>query len=214
LTIELNPGIIESGQESSMKKIKSEFTYTAFGNGKLIVHGGLDDVVTKIKRWYDKYSNGTLLVFNDFTGKTMEFDLRGSEKEVLQKIEMFLPQEIVVVSARPGRPKLGVVTREVSLLPQHWEWLASQPEGASAALRKLVEGAKKNLVMKESVKQVQERAYKIMSILAGDLPQYEEALRSLYRRNEENFKQHIASWSPDIKDYVMKTVEPVFSEGT
>jgi hypothetical protein len=194
-----------------MKKMKSEFSYTAFGNGKLIVHGGLDEVVLKIKRWNDKNTTGSLLVFNDFTGKTMEFDLRGSEKDVLQRIEMFLPQE-TVVAAGPGRPKLGVVTREVSLLPQHWEWLASQPEGASGALRKLVEGAKKNLVMKETVKQVQERTYKIMSILAGDFPQYEEALRSLYRKNEETFKQHIATWTPDIKDYVMKTAEPVFDE--
>ena len=196
-----------------MKKIKSQFSYTAFGNEKLIAHGSLDEVVLKIKRWHDKNSTGSLLVFNDFTGKTMEFDLRGSEKEVLQKIEMFIPQDTAAVSVGPGRPKLGVVTREVSLLPQHWEWLASQPEGASAALRKLVEGAKKNLVMKESVKQVQERVYKIMSILAGDLPQYEEALRSLYRRNAENFKQHTAIWSPDIKEYVMKIAEPVFSEG-
>lgn len=194
-----------------MKKIKSEFSYTAFGNGKLIVHGGLDEVVLKIKRWNDKNSTGSLLVFNDFTGKTMEFDLRGSEKDVLQRIEMFLPQE-TAVAVGPGRPKLGVVTREVSLLPQHWEWLASQPEGASGALRKLVEGAKKNSSTKETVKQVQERTYKIMSILAGDFPQYEEALRALYRKNEEGFKQHIAAWSPDIKDYVMKTAEPVFNE--
>lgn len=197
-----------------MKKIKSQFSYTAFGNEKLIAHGSLDEVVLKIKRWNDKNTTASLLVFNDFTGKTMEFDLRGSEKDVLQKIEMFIPQDVSAVSPGPGRPKLGVITREVSLLPQHWEWLASQPEGASAALRKLVEGAKKNLVMKESVKQVQERAYKIMSILAGDLPQYEEALRSLYRKNEENFKQHIAMWSPDIKDYVIKIAAPVFAEGT
>ncbi|MFY0534142.1 DUF2239 family protein [Nannocystis pusilla] len=30
----------------------------------------------------------------------------------------------------PGRPKLGVVSREVSLLPRHWEWLERQPSGS------------------------------------------------------------------------------------
>ena len=153
-----------------------------------------------------------LLVFSNTTGKVMDFDLSGSEKEVLKRLQVFTaPTEPEVSTATgPGRPKLGVVAREVSLLPRHWEWLATQTGGASATLRRLVDEAKKTSQTKDLLKQAQETTYRFMSAIAGDLPHYEEALRALYAKDEKNFKAQIRDWPEDIKNALKKFSKPVF----
>jgi len=105
---------------------------------------------------------------------------------------------------RRGRPKLGVISREVTLLPRHWEWLAAQPGGASVALRKLVESARLSNTDRDSRRKAQERAYHFMLALGGDLPGYEEATRALFADDTEALKTHIAGWPDDVRTHALK----------
>lgn len=116
----------------------------------------------------------------------------------------------------PGRPKLGVVGREVTLLPRHWEWLGRQPGGASVTLRKLVEQARKANYAKDRVRHAQEVAYRFMSAIAGNEPGFEEASRALFAGDCDRFEEHSRSWPPDVRAYAMKLAADVFedSEGS
>jgi len=101
----------------------------------------------------------------------------------------------------PGRPKLGVVAREVTLLPRHWQWLSSQPEGASVVLRKLVEEARRANAGKDGVRRSQEAASRFMSVMAGDAPGFEEAARALFAGDAERFDQRVEGWPADLRDH-------------
>lgn len=188
-------------------------TYTAFEGFQMLAQGRLDEVALKVKRRLKDDSTAQILIFSDSTGKEMDLDLSGSEKEIISRLKVFISaDEVSSPSAGPGRPKLGVVAREVSLLPRHWEWLSTQSGGASATLRRLVDEARKKSLSKESIKQSQEKAYKLMSALAGNLPDYEEALRALYRRDDHGFQRLIANWPPDLKAYLAQLTETVFEK--
>jgi hypothetical protein len=178
-------------------------TYTAFDGVEQVCQGPLFEVVARVKKRLGKAENSAILIFSDVTGKTMDINFQGSEKDVLGRLEMFVPKEQEAVVG-PGRPKLGVVSREISLMPRHWEWLATQPGGASATLRSLIEDAKKRSSEKVSGKQLQECAYRFMSVMAGDREGFEEALRALYRLDRKSFLTHIRSWPRDIKNHVME----------
>jgi hypothetical protein len=191
-----------------MKNAKMN-SYTAFEDKKLLVQGDLKDVVLNIKQHLGRADHGSVLIFSDATGKTMDFNFRGSKDEVLRRLEPFMSLEDKPQASGPGRPKLGVVSREVSLLPRHWEWLATQPGGASSTLRLLIEEARKKSSGHESVKQVQERVYQVMRVLAGDLEDYEEALRALYKRDRKKFQMQIQNWPADIKKYLNELASSV-----
>lgn len=187
--------------------MNSTNTYTAFEGNDLFCRGTLEEVVKKVKR---NKSQDHILIFNDSTGKTMDFNFQGSEKEVLKRLEIFIGSPSPSEYSGPGRPKLGVVSREVSLLPRHWEWLAAQPGGASATLRRLVEEGKKKEAGASEVKLAQERTYKFMSVMAGDLPGYEEALRALYRKEKKTFLSEIKTWPPAIQSHAIELASEVF----
>lgn len=193
--------------------METSSTYSAFEGHSLLLRGSLTEVVLKIKKKLGKAENSSILVFSDSTGKIMDFDFHGSEKDVLQRLDVFVAKDAPKDSPGPGRPKLGVISREVSLLPRHWEWLASQTGGASATLRKLVEVAKKKSLHGNSAKQAQERSHKFMSALAGDLNGYEEALRALYKRDEKSFQSKIQDWPRDIRLHVTRMAEAAFKNG-
>ncbi len=187
--------------------------YTAFEENKILATGRLDEVALRVRRQVQSNPSARILIFSDATGKEMDFDLRGSEPEVLERLKVFLsPDEKEVGPPGPGRPKLGVVAREVSLLPRHWEWLATQSGGASAALRRLIEEARKDPSRRESVRQAQERTHKFMTAIAGDLTNYEEALRALYAKDKETFQSSIVSWPEDIRVHVKMLAAPVWEE--
>lgn len=192
----------------------SNNTYTAFEGHELLVKGLLNQVVTQVKRRLDSSRSSSILIFSDATGKEMDFNFQGSEADVLKRIEVYVntaESSRNTNSQGPGRPRLGVISREVSLLPRHWEWLANQPGGASAALRRLVEDAKKNTLSEEGgVKGAQERAYRFMSVLAGNFEGYEEALRALYRRDKKAFLQNSKSWPKDVREHTLKLGKTVF----
>ena len=110
----------------------------------------------------------------------------------------------------PGRPKLGVVGREVTLLPRHWDWLDDQPGGASVALRKLVESAKRDNRSKDRARHSQEAAHRFMSAMAGNLPGYEEASRAFYGRNQALFYTLIQPWPGGIRDHAKRLAAAAF----
>lgn len=110
----------------------------------------------------------------------------------------------------PGRPKLGVVAREVTLLPRHWEWLNGQPGGASVALRKLVDEARRANDGKDRVRQAREAAYRFMSVMAGNERGFEEATRALFAGDRERFEEFVASWPADVRDHAKRLAAAAF----
>ena len=186
--------------------------YTAFEGTDLLFRGELKEVVLSIKTYLGHSKNTSVLIFSDVTGKTMDFNFHGSKQDVLSRLEMYTLAEKPKEPTGPGRPKLGVISREISLLPRHWEWLATQAGGASATIRLLVDDARKKSSNISSVKQMQERVYQIMSVLAGDFQGYEEALRALYKRDSKAFFRHAKGWPKDIQKYLSEVTTPVLED--
>lgn len=188
-------------------------TYTAFEDHKLLIQGALDQVVLKVKRKLGAAAHSPILIFSDQSGKTMDFNFSGSEADVLKRLDIYVPAaEQTSENQGPGRPKLGVISREVSLLPRHWEWLAQQSSSVSAVLRKMIEEAMKKSTPANEAKQAQERTYQFMSVIAGDRPQYEEALRALYQKNQKSFLSLIDKWPADIKKHISYLSKDVFDK--
>jgi len=146
-----------------------------------------------------------VLVFDDATGRVVDLDLRGSDDDVRGRVLARLesaaePGAGAGAEQRgPGRPRLGVVAREVTLLPRHWAWLGAQPGGASAALRRLVDQARKGSQRQDRVRRSQDAAFRFMSAMGGDLPGYEEAIRALFAGDPERFDAHTAAWPTDVR---------------
>ncbi len=186
-------------------------SYTAFEGESVIATGRLEEVAIKIKRRKKPKPSATVLIFSDSTGKQMDLDVSGSEEELFERLRVFVAAEIPgSSSSAPGRPKLGVVAREISLLPRHWEWLATQSGGASAAIRRLVEEARKKPSEKELLRESQERTHKFMTAIAGDFPNYEEALRALYSKDKKGFQSLVRDWPKGIRDYSKKLADPIW----
>jgi hypothetical protein len=171
-------------------------TYTTFVGDSLLVTGDLRAVLRRTREWLDQADPRPMLIFDDETGKQVEFDLRGTPDEVIER-EAPRPG--------PGRPKLGVTSREVSLLPRHWEWLQRQPSGASAALRRLVEVAMKADPGDRA--RARDAAYRVMTALAGDRPGYEEATRALFAGDYDGLRARTADWPPDVRAHLDRLLE-------
>jgi uncharacterized protein len=178
-------------------------TYTAFDSNELIASGPLEEMLPLVKERFDRQAGVPLLIFEDQTGQQVDFDLRGKIKHVLARA---LPAP----RSGPGRPKLGVVSREVSLLPRHWDWLEQQPNGASAALRRLVDQARKQDPERQRARLAMDAAIRFMSAMAGNLPGFEEASRALYGADGARFAHLIRAWPRDIRDHVQRLAEPAF----
>ncbi|MEK6749951.1 MAG: DUF2239 family protein [Pseudomonadota bacterium] len=188
------------------------FSYTAFDGFKIISQGSLEVVALDVKRHLKAHRDARILIFSDTSGKQMDFDLSGTEKEVLERLKIFKPQEPPVQPSGPGRPKLGVITREIALLPHQWEWLSNQTGGSSVALRRLVdEKINSGTLGKDKVKQMQEAAYSFLSAIAGDFPNFEEAIRFLYRRDKKKFKELISTWPNDVATHAMALANTSFT---
>ena len=182
-------------------------TCTAFHGKTRIASGDLRDVAVKSKELLDRDPAAQLLIFRDATSELIELDLRGTPEQVVDRIEV---PSTDTPSRGPGRPKLGVVAREVTLLPRHWEWLAAQRGGASVALRKLVEHAIKTTRDSDSMRRAQDVTYRFVSAMAGNEPGFEEAIRALFRGEAERFKECVQVWPPDIRDHARKLAAAAF----
>jgi uncharacterized protein len=182
-------------------------TCTAFGGVKRICSGTLSAVALQAKAVFDRGETAPVLIFDDATANLIDVDYRGSRDDVLKRLLHELPQQARAEPEAvrgPGRPRLGVVAREVTLLPRHWQWLSSQPGGASVALRKLVDEARRTNIEKDRVRQSQEAAYRFMSAMAGDAPGFEEAARALFAGDEHRFEQCVGVWPEDVRDHAKR----------
>ena len=175
---------------------------TAFAGVRRIASGGLTEVALKAKAIIDQGEDAPILIFDDASAKLIEVDFRGAREDVLGRLPDRASLQTGGETARgPGRPKLGVVAREVTLLPRHWQWLSSQLGGASVALRNLVDEARRANAGKDSVRQSQDAAYRFMSALAGDAPGFEEAARALFAGNAKHFDRCVEGWPADVRDH-------------
>lgn len=187
----------------------------AFEGHRRIAFGGLPEVARAVKAADDRGTSEPVLVFDAWTSQVVEIDTRGSVEDVLgrlpvesdgeskeSKVDAKVDASVENPPARGrGRPKLGVVGREVTLLPRHWQWLSSQPGGASVTLRKLVERARRENADVDRRRQAQNSAYRFMSAMAGNLPGFEEATRALFAGDPARFDEQSEPWPGDIRDH-------------
>lgn len=183
---------------------------TAFADSKKIASGNVLEVALKIQKHLKDNKKSQVLVFDDTTSAPVELDLRGTPDDLRRRFQE--QKESTERKAGPGRPKLGVISKEVTLLPQHWEWLALQSGGASVTLRKLIEEAKKKNVVQDQIRQSQEATYKFMNVMAGDLENFEEALRALYAKDAKKFEKLISEWPKDIREHTRDLSRNAFSK--
>jgi uncharacterized protein len=181
-------------------------SFTAFEGRRRLVTGTLAEVALAVKR---AGQPAPIIIFDDATGRSLDLDLRGSDDEIIARLPKVTPAPIEPESpaSEPrgrGRPKLGVVAREVTLLPRHWEWLNARPGGASVALRKLVDEARHANGDRDRQRAARDAAYHFMSTMAGNLANFEEASRALFADNERRFTGLIAGWPTDIRNHIVK----------
>ena len=207
---------------------------TAFQGGRRLATGPLADVALAAKAAIDASaaspSAPPVLVFDDATADVIDLDWRGTPDDVVARLQAMVPtaphggtgdvlpadEEPLESSGGPGpargpgRPRLGVVAREVTLLPRHWEWLAAQPGGASVALRKLVEVARRSSEVKDRVRQASAVAYRFMSTIAGHEPGFEEASRALFAGDQAGFEALMAAWPLDVQNHLKALAADAF----
>jgi hypothetical protein len=163
--------------------------YTAFHLERRIGSGTMEELLPVVRRWAAVHGESGILGFSDRTGGQIDFDLRG----------------VMADRPGPGRPKMGVVAREVTLLPRHWEWLREQPGGASGALRRLIDEASRTPEAK--ARQTRDAAGRFLTAMAGNLPGYEEATRALYAGDAEGFRTRMAGWPEDIRTHALQLAQ-------
>lgn len=190
---------------------------TAFVGSRLLLAGALIDVALAVKAATHEATD-PILVFDDATGRVIDLDLRGSKADILARLPTIFSDGAVSPSPRNepteqarsaekrgrGRPKLGVVPREVTLLPRHWDWLAAQPGGASVTLRRLVDEARRSGASSQRQREAREAAYRFMSAMAGNLPGFEDATRALFAGDAARFAALVAVWPEAVAVYARK----------
>ena len=194
--------------------------FTSFDGQRHLASGTLPTVALAIKRALELGAAGPVLIFDNRTGRSIDVDMRGSDDEIRARLtdrpgargtpsamrraegaEEADAQEAAAPRGR-GRPKLGVIAREVTLLPRHWDCLSAQPGGASVALRKLVDEARRTHTERDARRLAHERAYHFMSAMAGDFPGFEEATRALFADEASGFQMRVADWPADIRRHI------------
>ena len=159
-------------------------TVTAFLGDAQIAQGEPAQVQQALETGYAT-DLGAIRIFSDTDGRIVDLDYWDALRASAPRSR--------------GRPSLGVRAREVTLLPQQWEWLARQPGGSSAALRRLVEEARRKAPGDRARR---DAIYAFMRDMCGNRPGYEEALRALYRGDSARFAELIATWPGDVRGFI------------
>ncbi|HSK46546.1 MAG TPA: DUF2239 family protein [Coriobacteriia bacterium] len=195
-------------------------SYIAFAGSRRVARGELRDVAAAAKSVSASGENEPLLVFEVESSQQVELDLRGSLEDVLGRLPEAEACESSAESTaeepgsgarKPGRPKLGVVAREITLLPRHWEWLAGQPGGASVTLRKLVEKARLAGADEDRIRLARDATYRFMFALAGDEQGFEDASRALFAGDSDGFLANTESWPSDVREHARGLAESSFA---
>ena len=188
--------------------------YVAFEGSRWLATGTLADVATAAKPAADRRC-APVLIF-DSRSEQVELDFRGSLAAVLARLPtpaIRADHDAETSDGEPrgrGRPKLGVIAREVTLLPRHWEWLAEQPGGASAVLRRLVEAARTSNEDRDRLRRGRDVLYRFCAAMAGDAPGFEEASRALFAGDRSRFETHTAAWPPDVRAHALELAAHAF----
>ena len=182
--------------------------FTAFLGQQRLAAGPLAEVAIAVMTASRGDGTRPIVIFDDSSGRPIDLDLRGTEQDIVARLPAPVPDVQPDAETAPGprgrgRPKLGVVAREVTLLPRHWEWLAAQHGGASVALRKLVDEARRSSGDRDRQRAARDAAYHFMSVMAGNLPGFEEASRALFADDRRRLAGLIAGWPGDIRDHVV-----------
>ncbi|WP_431096557.1 DUF2239 family protein [Polaromonas aquatica] len=184
-------------------------TLTAFAGLHRIASGTRRELLAQL-RASPQPPDILLRVFNDTTGERLDFDLRPDAVDNIDNDAADIPppaEPEMPATRAVGRPKLGVVAREVTLLPRHWEWLSRQSGGASVALRKLVEEARKSNEARDTARSAREAAYRFMTEMGGDFPDFEEASRALFAGDRARFESLVEPWPEDVRTYLVKLAD-------
>ncbi|PLC41813.1 DUF2239 domain-containing protein [Ralstonia pickettii] len=189
---------------------------TAFAGTQRLAAGPVRDVARAVKIHVGAHPESQVLVFDNTSAQPVEFDLRGTVEDVLARLDQTAPSASEPAESEsrprgPGRPKLGVIAREVTLLPRHWDWLAAQPGGASVTLRKLVEDARRAAEGADRRRTAQEAAYRFMSAMAGNAAGFEEATRALFAADAAAFESLTHSWPADVRDFARELASRAFN---
>src|SRR5215510_2659300 len=204
--------MIEPTARSHTMDEQSQPRCIAFAGARCIAAGELAQVALKAKEAIERGGREPVLLFDEATSEPIELDFRGTPADLLKRLERSAsrrppaaaPTPETDAPRGPGRPRLGVVAREVTLLPRHWEWLNAQPGGASVALRKLVDEARRANGDRDRQRAARDAAYHFMSAMAGNLANFEEASRALFADDRRRFAGLIADWPTDIRDHIVK----------
>ena len=198
----------------------------AFDGIRCIASGNILHVAQKVKESLDRGTPNSILVFDESSGEPVEIDFRGTISDVLTRLEKNIAASSPFPASStetepssteprgPGRPKLGVVAREITLFPRHWDWLNEQPGGASVAIRKLVEEARRTHAQRDAIRKAKESANLFLSAMAGNLPHYEEVTRALFAGNAARFDEETESWPIDIRTHARKIAANAFQKIT
>lgn len=189
---------------------------TAFAGTQRLAGGPVRDVARAVKTHLDAHPESQVLVFDNTSAHPVEFDLRGTVEDVVARIDQAAPSAAEPAESEnrprgPGRPKLGVIAREVTLLPRHWDWLGAQPGGASVTLRKLVEDARRAAEGADRRRVAQEAAYRFMSAMAGNAAGFEEATRALFAADAAAFESPTHTWPADVRDFARELASRAFN---
>ena len=173
--------------------------YLVLSGPKMVARGPLATVLPVLRQQSAEQGPAAVLVFREESGRQIDFDLRKEDAALIAA-----EAQPLSASSGPGRPRLGVVAREVTLFPRHWEWLEAQPNGASAALRRLVDQARKAEPAAEKARRVRDALYRVLNAVGGDLPGFEEVIRALYARESGHLDALVQAWPPDLCAYAQE----------
>jgi hypothetical protein len=201
-----------------MTSFQENPVFFAFSGSSLLVRGDIETVALAARAASSGEAKERLALYVEGSGAAFDLDLSGSEEEILARLPGQFPEASIDTLAdgcsapatKPrgrGRPKLGVVSREISLLPRHWQWLSEQQGGASATLRRLVDEARKIRADEAQIRKNVNAAYRFMMDIAGNQAGFEEASRTLFAHNFREFEERIRDWPTDIRTQLARYVE-------
>lgn len=199
----------ESPDIESRASSLEDLPYVIFLRESIVARGTLLEIIPSAKHAFDKDPSTPLVIFNNQTGRFIDLDLNGSESAVTQRYR----SQTSFDARRQGHgaTKSSALGKEVTLLPRHWDWLSEQPGGASVALRKLVDQARKASVEVDQTRRAREASHRFMTAMAGDKPGFEEADRALFAGDLQRFKLEIARWPEDIRRHLEQISAAGFS---